>query len=393
MEKFSPASANRNKAAPRRRVRRHERKRHDPYSEQTVHYTHRTHTQDTHGPAVRNSAVDLIKSVAILDVLISHAAVTAFSAGDVGSLPWLTALFWACISHGSVSLFLMASGELLLAPKRELTLKKLYTKNMPRLLIALLFWACCYKAFALAPGALTAENLIQAAKEVILFRHEEHLYYLHIMLLVYAFLPLTRLLAAHMDRRQTEYALALWFLLGILYPTVRTFWPFTLLVGIPKQWLMNMTYASIGYTLLGWYIAAFRRETNRRAWVVMALAGFAVAFGGSWAASVAEGTLNTHFFEGMGLGMCLLAAGVYGLCHGAALPVWLARGAAYLSRASFCVFLTHIFFLKTLSRLGFNARMGGAWWSVPAVTLTVLACSCAAYEMLRRIPVARRWLV
>ena len=44
VEKFSPASAHRNKAAPRRRVRRHERKRHDPYSEQTVHYTHRTRT-------------------------------------------------------------------------------------------------------------------------------------------------------------------------------------------------------------------------------------------------------------------------------------------------------------------------------------------------------------
>lgn len=39
-----------------------------------------------------------------------------------------------------------------------------------------------------------------------------------------------------------EYTLTLWFLLGIPYPTVRIFWPFTLLVGIPTQWRINMTY-------------------------------------------------------------------------------------------------------------------------------------------------------
>lgn len=57
------------------------------------------------------------------------------------------ALFWASVSHASVPLFLMASGALLLDPGRELTLRKLYTKNFPRLLIALLFWAVCYKLF------------------------------------------------------------------------------------------------------------------------------------------------------------------------------------------------------------------------------------------------------
>ena len=92
-------------------------------------------------PRTRNQAVDLVKTVAICAVIVTHVTAPAFGMGDVGSAPWLTALFWASVSHASVPLFLMASGALLLDPGRELTLRKLYTKNFPRLLIALLFWA------------------------------------------------------------------------------------------------------------------------------------------------------------------------------------------------------------------------------------------------------------
>ena len=343
----------------------------------------------------RSSAVDLVKTVAILDVLISHVAVPAFAADAVGTPAWLCALFWACVSHVSVSLFLMASGTLLLNPDRPMTLKKLYTKNFPRLLVALLFWAVCYKVFSLlAFSQLTAPALIQALKEVVLFRHEEHLYYLHIMLLVYAFLPITQLVAAHADRRQLSYLLGLWFLLGILYPTVKTFWPFTLLVGIPKQWLMNMTYASIGYTLLGRYLSAYHSGAHRRwPWALTALAGFLTAFCGSWAASSAAGKLDTHFIEGMGVGMCLIAVGVYGLCLSVRIPEAAASVLEYISKASLCVFLVHIFFLKAFAHFGVTALVGPAILTVPMMTLLLLGCGCLVYEVLRHIPLVNRWLI
>lgn len=343
----------------------------------------------------RDHAVDLVKTIAICDVLISHVAVPAFAADAIGTLPWLCALFWACISHVSVSLFLMASGTLLLNANKKMTFKKLFTKNFPRLLIALLFWAACYKVFGLLLyGRLTLPALIQAAKEVVLFHHEEHLYYLHIMLLVYAFLPITQLVAAHADRRQLEYLLGLWFLLGILYPTVKIYWPFTLLAGIPRQWLMNMTYASIGYTLLGHYLSVYHaRSHGRRPWILMAAGGFFLAFCGSWAASSMAGELNAHFLEGMGVGMCLVAAGVYGLCLPIHFPDAVSRGLEYLSKASFCVFLVHIFFLKLFAYFGITARIGPAIITVPMMTILLLGCSCLVYEVLRRIPLVNRYLI
>ena len=131
----------------------------------------------------------------------------------------------------------MASGALLLKPEKELTFQKLYTQNLPRILAALFFWAFCYKLVSLKlMDSLTFPDMIDAVKHLLLFHHEEHFYYLHITLLAYAALPIVRLFARYADQQLLKYTLVLWFLLGILYPTVRTFWPFTLLNGIPVQW-------------------------------------------------------------------------------------------------------------------------------------------------------------
>lgn len=64
-----------------------------------------------------------------------------------------------------------------------------------------------------------------------------------------------------------------------------------------------------------------------------------------------------------------------------------------VSRASFCVFLTHVFFLKLLARWGVNALTGPALVTVPLVTLLVILLSCGTYTVLSRIPGVRRWLL
>ena len=58
-----------------------------------------------------------------------------------------------------------------------------------------------YKFYHLAVSwNFTAESITGAVKEVLFFQHEDHLYYLHMVLLIYAFLPLLRLLTCHGEK-------------------------------------------------------------------------------------------------------------------------------------------------------------------------------------------------
>ena len=172
----------------------------------------------------RDLAVDLIKTFAIVGVLLIHTAASAYSTNALGSPSWYFALFWGSVSRASVPLFLMCSGVLFLSPQRELPGKKLWGRYILRILAALFFWAALYKLYHLILGRnLSFGTLLSSCKELLAFQHESHLYYLHIVLFVYAFLPLLRLPTRYGSKRLVEYFLGLWFVLGILYPTVKGF--------------------------------------------------------------------------------------------------------------------------------------------------------------------------
>lgn len=340
-------------------------------------------------PISRDRVVDRVKSLAIVLVLIIHSGIYT---DPIGSPRWLGALAWGALARPAVPLFFMCTGALLLSPERTLPLRRLFGRNLLRLLLAMWVWALVYKLVPLAAaGTLSAPALWQALKEVLLFRQEFHFYYLHITLLVYLLLPLLRLLVRSAGDRLLDYALALWFALGIVWPSLLPWWPFSLIDGFPLQYQLNMSYAAAGYALLGWRLR--RRPPERRtAWALLVL-GFLCCFGGTWQLSRRDGMLSEFFFQGMGVPVCLMAAGVWSLLCRAPDPRPLDGAASYLSRASFCVYLVHILFLHLLRNHGFPPAALPPVLAVPLLALALLVLSLAVYEALRRVPWVKRWLV
>jgi surface polysaccharide O-acyltransferase-like enzyme len=346
--------------------------------------------------AARDTSIDLIKVIAIIGVVTIHTCIGGY-AYPIGSWNWGASLFWGCITRASVPLFFMCSGALLLDPHHALSLKKLYSKNILRVLTALLFWAMAYKIFnLLIAGTFSVSTVFQAVKEVILFKHEDHLYYIHIILLVYAFLPITRVFVQNANKKLMEYALALWFILGILFPTVKVFWPFSLLIGIPLQWMLNMTYASIGYGILGYYMKRYR-NSEFLSYLVIGFLGFFLSFGATWYGSVQKGVLYQHFLEGMTCGVAFLAVGIFGACITWAekreLSSKIGRVLTYGSKASFCIFLVHVFFLKIFPCMGLSVNVFPCLISIPLLVILNLVCSIWVYWILSHVVILKKWVV
>lgn len=336
----------------------------------------------------RDRGIDLIKTVAIFCVIVIHCG----RYGDpVGSPQWMGALFWGALVRPAVPLFLMCSGALMLPPEKELTTKQLLLHSLPRLIAAMWVWAMVYKLWYLIPAGLALSGLWQAAKEVLLFRQEFHFYYLHMILLVYLFLPVTRAFVHSAEKRQAEYALLFWFAFGILYPTLLPYWPFSLLTGHVLEYRISMTYACIGYGLLGWYLC--RWPLPKRADAALLGAGFVLVFGGAWFFSARSGALDERFFQGMSVPVCMMAAGAFGLLRRGGGR--LRRGAfvEFVSKGSFCVYLVHVLFLYAFAHIGFTAEALPRPVSIPLLACAVFACSLAVYWVLRKIPVVNRWLI
>lgn len=146
--------------------------------------------------SVRVRQVDLAKCFAIIGVLLIHASGEGLFYLEIGSRPWMQSLFWGSISRFAVPLFFLCSGALLLGDARKVTTRHVWTRSIPHMLAALFFWALLYRLVpVLRQGTMEKTELLRAISDVFCWRHEQHLYYLHILLLVYAALPVTRIFA------------------------------------------------------------------------------------------------------------------------------------------------------------------------------------------------------
>ncbi|MGI6254359.1 MAG: acyltransferase [Acutalibacter sp.] len=341
----------------------------------------------------RDVAVDLVKTFAIVGVLLIHATTGATSANPVGSGGWYIALLWGSVSRASVPLFLMCTGALFLRPEKVISGKKLWLHYILHIAVALFFWAAVYKLYHLAAGhILSPGTLVSSCKELLAFQHEDHLYYLHMVLLIYALMPLLKLLTQYGSKRLLEYLLGVWFVLGVALPTVKGFWPFTLLSGVPYQWMMNLAYGSIGYVVLGYYLRKW--PLPRWAGWLLGIVGCGAVFGLTAGFSLNSGALDTRFWEGMSVDVCLMGAGIFSLFSSKkATGPKLTAAAGFLSRASFCVYLCHILFLTLLQNRGLTGNWPNSLVGVPLLAAATLGCSLVVYLILSRIPVVRRWLI
>ena len=200
----------------------------------------------------RVRSVDCAKCLAIFCVLLIHAASDVLRGGPISSIRWLSGLFWGSVSRGAVPLFLLCSGALLLDAERTISARHIWRRNIPHMLLALFFWAAVYKAIGLlTAGQTDAAALRGAVRDWLLWQHEGHLYYLPVILLVYAALPLTRTFTAHADAKTMRYFLAFWFAFGVLLPTFRQLGLLQDFGGIVRQWPLPMVWSAIGCTVLG----------------------------------------------------------------------------------------------------------------------------------------------
>ena len=328
----------------------------------------------------RSVPVDAAKTAAIFGTLLIHASAAGGFAGAPGSFGWTSALFWNCLLRSAVPVFFLCSGALLLIADRGAELQ-----DLAAALELLRGWR--------AAGVLERTALRQAALNLVLFHHKNHLYYLHIILLVYAVLPLTRRLVAAADRRLLNYALGIWFVLGCLAPTLKFFPPLSLVGGIPAQYPINLTWCAVGYGVLGDVLTQEAPRHRPRTFVWLYLAGTALTFGLTLAASVKTGALYQVFLQGSAPGVCLQAAGLYGFCAAR----WQNRDrwpmAETVSKASFCIYLTHLFFLDFLAGRGLSAGTLPPVWGVPVLAAAAFGGGFLVWLVLRRVPVVKTYLI
>ncbi|MBS6063047.1 acyltransferase [Criibacterium bergeronii] len=350
----------------------------------------------------RNHKIDFIKAIAIIYVVFIHSIAPIIDKYPIASPDWNILLIYRTIVSPSVPLFFMCSGVLLFDENKNITVESIFKKYLPRILIALFFWSAIYEVQNLyllhnQPSVIKKTAIEKAIQNLIFFRHNHQMYYLHIMILYYLLTPIAKVFLDHAKISEIKLFLVIWAIFGICLPTFSRITFLKEYAGFTKYVYMPMGYAAVGYGILGHYISqkSKTKSINKASALLSVLAGFLLALIMTKRLSMEQNQVIITFWGGMSFSVLLISKGFFELVYSLDLKLFGLKFFEKISLASFSIFLTHDIFLKFAKFYSFNLNnfSMNILYSLPLFTFIVVLLSYILYLILKFIPIVNKYLI
>ena len=343
--------------------------------------------------AVRIQYFEVLRAIAIVAVVMIHAAITEWHALPVDDprwddLTWINGALRFC-----VPIFFMISGALFLAPEKTVTSRSLFRRSIPRLLAAFAIWSLLYALLEVygPDGSRSFPELLTRT-----VTGHFHLWFLLALTGLYLAVPILRVIAR--EPRVAWYFVALALPFASVFPVLERAPVVGEVLGrVLGDMRFDLVLGYSAYFLLGHLLSRARLTRGRL--TALAAAGVAGAVGtgvGTLLVSRAAGEWDELFFGFLTPGVAAVSIAVFCLArawgeasalHGAG-----ERAVRFLAANSFGIYLVHPLFQWLYARLGFTTEVAPPIVSVPALTAAVLLPSAFVAAGLRRIPRAGRYL-
>ena len=341
--------------------------------------------------------LDVLRAWACIAVVVVHVCI--YYTGDPpASWDFIIGNGFQSIARLAVPLFVMISGALTLNESYACTPDKLKGMIRSRLVFFVL-WSSVYAlVFDLALPLLKGEEVSALAFLQSLVGGYHHLWFIPMVIGLYLILPLLRLWVKRENKQYVEYFLLLSLIFTSVLPFLteklsEVFPMFACLDSLTQNVHLQYVAGYTGYYVLGWYLHTF--DVQRRGlWYAAGILGLLVTFGGTQAFSLWTGEAN-NFYSVFATGIVGYSAAFFllmkqllsGRKHSQSR---LCRFVRLICRCSMGIYAVHPAVIIALFKV---LETEHAMLQIPLVTLATLAISLAATLILRRLPVAKKYMV
>ena len=348
---------------------------------------------------MRVKYIDYIKCIAILCVIVVHLC-GRYRYEAIPEVQYTAAYALAWVVRIGVPLFFMCTGALFLHIK-GMDIKKLFTKNIPKLFVCLLLYSFIYSAFMkreqLIDGQMGALSFLkETIKGILNIDVAPSLWYLYAIICVYLMLPIFRVIVDNASRRIIEYYLIMCFVAAVMLMLLNM--P---QVAILAGWTNDMKYIWLfcGYSIYivgGAYIAKYDIPKKVR-YVIYALALVSLAF---------VGLSKDQFFENPAVGeynindylspfTMVYAIAVFILikqcCSMKEKEDKLYPVVRYISQNTLGIYLIHSILVDVLGII--LPLNGNVFVVIPVHFIIVLIATILIVFILKKIPFVGKWIV
>lgn len=349
----------------------------------------------------RKIHIDLLRILACFSVIMLHSSSQHWYELPVTDYRWIICNTYDALFRFGVPVFVMISGALFLGREREVDLKRLYRKNILRLVTAYWFWSFMYglwdcREWFGAEGTVWQDYVM----EFLLGRY--HLWFIPMLAGIYVILPILKTWTEHASRKQVEYFLVLFLILQIGVATLKIPGLSSMAELILQFINVELACSYVGYFILGYYLQKYRPgKTERKRLYLLGGVGAICAMLVSAGVSGWKGWTNAAAFDSFSLFTCLVSVALF-VFFQEKVSGWKCGDRMYkrvreLSANTFGVYLVHILIMEALQSAGldsmslFGKEISGIW-GIPCLAVFCFLTGNLVIALIRRIPVAGKYI-
>lgn len=345
---------------------------------------------------------DILRIVTIFAVVVFHVTTNrwfiAYIEGSMGE--WHVINFFVACLRWCVPVFFMLSGAIFLDPDYKISIRKLYTKSIPRILCALIFWSVAYRLLSPITSSLlgykeiTTGDFHRIYSEIFLGTPWHHLWFLYPLLAMYILTPLLRVFTANAKKEHFIYFLILYVVFGSIIPTIDA------RLNISFSFGINELYSYTGYFIAGYFFAKFDlTKIETKILYILGIAAILGTYAISTITAFSQGGPATQFFDRTAPNVMLGAFFIF---------VWVKntvnnsprilkyqnnKKIIMLANCGFGIYLVHDFFNVILNILNIHTGTFPAILSVPVLSIAVYLASLGVVLIIKKIPVLNKWII
>ena len=353
----------------------------------------------------RKINIDILRIFATIGVIVIHVTAPKWEAVSVDSMGYMVYTMWDSLVRWSVPIFVMISGALFLNPQKTLDVKKLYTKNIMRMVTAFVFWSAVYSAYAYIGRMLKMEF---PWKEIVLkfIRGEGHLWFIFMIVGLYMVTPLLKKMIE--TENLLKYFLVISFMFNIVLYTVIELLPllitdefftsfFKALVTNYKKAGFNLILGYSFYFVLGQYLMSHKISKKMRLVLYgFGVAGVLVTFLLVMCHTKLTDRPQGAFFGYLSLPVAMQSVAVFVFFKN---MKWQPKGLVLkmilaVSKYSFGIYLVHLLVLHIVDHFtGERFETMNSLIYVPIMTVIIFAGSLMVSAVLNKIPILKKYIV
>ena len=291
-------------------------------------------------PAGRRLDYDLLRVLSMAGVVYLHTAAGALRQ-PIGPL-WHFSNLVTSLATAAVPLFFMLSGALLLNQPQTASLRTLFRRRLPKVVVPLLAWS----AVVIVLTGVTAGPQAALDKLVPLLNTPVMVpyWFLYALVPIYLISPFLKKMTDGLTGAQWNYLVGLWFVATIGLDTLYDLAPAgAVKTALTVHWTLNLNFIGgyLGYFLLGARLARLEKLPGRGALWGSALASFAVIAAGTFWLTTATGVYDERIKSYLHVFAAVLSAALFLLARSYAEQRQSGKVITALSGLSFGVYLVH----------------------------------------------------